>query len=221
MTISRIQETRRGRFALFDEAGAFVFSVDGETLVKNGLREGTVLDAGALVRLHGQSETRKAKDKALTLLSVRDHASGELYEKLRRTFDEHSAAAAVAEMQLLGLLNDAAWACRRAEYLEIARDLASKGVERGLIDDALASLVPAGGEDGGDESLDAAACRALVAKHYMRKLAAGRADSVLAALARRGFARADARAAVAAALETLEQEPCGPDGMAARCNEME
>lgn len=229
MTISRIQETRRGRFALFDEAGAFVFSVDGETLVKNGLREGTVLDAGALVRLHGQSETRKAKDKALTLLSVRDHASGELYEKLRRTFDEHSAAAAVAEMQLLGLLNDAAWACRRAEYLagrhksvrEIARDLASKGVERGLIDDALASLVPAGGEDGGDESLDAAACRALVAKHYMRKLAAGRADSVLAALARRGFARADARAAVAAALETLEQESCGPDGMAARCNEME
>ena len=129
---------------------------------------------------------------------------------------------------LIGMMT-AAWACRRAEYLagrhksvrEIARDLASKGVERGLIDDALASLVPAGGEDGGDESLDAAACRALVAKHYMRKLAAGRADSVLAALARRGFARADARAAVAAALETLEQEPCGPDGMAARCNEME
>lgn len=209
MTISRISQTKRGRFALFDEDGQFLFSVDGETLAKNEVCEGTALDAGALARLQSQSETRKAKDKALALLSVRDHAAGELYAKLLRAFDGHSAAAAVAEMERLGLLDDGQYACRRAAFLagrgkstrEIARDLAAKGIGREEIDDALAALA---GE--GDESPDAAACRALVEKQYRRKLAAGETDKVLAALARRGFSLADARAAVGRALDALQCE---------------
>lgn len=40
MRISKIKETRRGRFALFDENEEFLFSVDGETLVRHHLEEG-------------------------------------------------------------------------------------------------------------------------------------------------------------------------------------
>ena len=104
MTISRIAKTKQGRFSLFDENGDFLFSIDGETMVKNHVREGAALDAASLEALKEQSDTRKAKDKALGYLSLRDHASGELYDKLCRKFDARSAAAAVAEMQRLGLI---------------------------------------------------------------------------------------------------------------------
>lgn len=42
---------------------------------------------------------------------------GELYQKLCRSFDPHSAAAAVAKMQELNLLDDAGFARRRAAEL--------------------------------------------------------------------------------------------------------
>ena len=83
-------------------------------MVKNHVREGAALDAASLEALKEQSDTRKAKDKALGYLSLRDHASGELYDKLCRKFDARSAAAAVAEMQRLGLINDENFARHRA-----------------------------------------------------------------------------------------------------------
>ena len=43
MTISRIAKTKQGRFSLFDENGDFLFSIDGETMVKNHVREGAAL----------------------------------------------------------------------------------------------------------------------------------------------------------------------------------
>lgn len=88
------------------KTGISCFPIDGETMVKNHVREGAALDAASLEALKEQSDTRKAKDKALGYLSLRDHASGELYDKLCRKFDARSAAAAVAEMQRLGLIND-------------------------------------------------------------------------------------------------------------------
>ena len=50
-------------------------------------------------------------------LSLRDHAAGELYQKLCRKFDAHSAAYAVARARELGLLNDVSFARRRAAEL--------------------------------------------------------------------------------------------------------
>ena len=204
MKISKITETKRGRFALFDEEGELLFSVDGETLVKNDIREGAALDAAALSELHAQRETRKAKDKALGYLSLRDHASGELYGKLCQKFDPHSAAAAVAEMQRLDLLDDEKFARHRAKYLlekhksarEISQSLARLGIDRETVQAVLEELDPSG-ED---------ACYAVVQKNYLRKLAAGERDKVLAALARRGFTFAEAKGAVQRALDELNDE---------------
>ena len=196
MRIGRISKTRQGRFALFDEDGAFLFSVDDETLIKNRLKEGAALDAASLSALKEQSDLRKAKDKALSLLSLRDHAGGELYEKLCRSFDEHTAAAAVAEMRRLELLDDARFARHRAIYLagqnksarEIRRRLLEKGVDRATADAAVAAL----------DTDETAACRAVIEKSYLRKLQAGRRDLVIAALARRGFSYGVIKAALEA-----------------------
>lgn len=212
--ITGIRKTKQGRFALFDENG-FLFSLDSETFFTHTIEEGMALTPPQLEELRAVSETRKATDKALGYLSLRDYASGELYQKLLARFDEHSAAAAVAKAAGLGLLNDENFARHRAKYLlerhksrrEIARHLAQKGISRETAEMVLEELYEQAQPSGGP-SPEAAAALALLRKSYARKLAEGRRDAVLAALARRGFSYA----AVREALEWYEEGGEGEEG---------
>ena len=161
------------------------------------------LDAWQLEELRRKSDTRKAVDRALDILALRDHAAGELYQKLCRKFDPHSAAAAVARAEELGLLNDESYARRRAAELlrkrksrrEIAADLNAKGIDRDTAAAVLDELLAAP-EDGEGDSPELAAAVALIEKSYARKLAEGKRPQVMAALARRGFPHGVIREAV-------------------------
>ena len=197
--ITAVKETKRGRFALFVD-GEFAFSLDPETFADAGLHEEDEIEPSRLEELRRKSDTRKAVDRALDILALRDHAAGELYQKLCRKFDPHSAAAAVAKAEELGLLNDADFARRRAAELmrkrksrrEVEQDLNAKGIDRETAARVLEELYAP--EDGPDPEL-AAAC-ALVERQYARKLAEGKRPQVMAALARRGFSYAVIRAAL-------------------------
>ena len=191
--LTQIKETKKGRMALFFD-GEFAFSLDADTFAKADLHEKDLLEEWQIEDLRKQSDTRRALDKAMDYLSLRDHAAGELYQKLCRKFDEHSAAYAVARAGELGLLNDADFAHRRAAELlrkrksrrEILLDLTAKGIDRDTAAEA---------DDGEDPEL--ANARALVERHYAATLAAGKRDQVAAALARRGFSHSVIRAALA------------------------
>ena len=193
-TLTQIKETKKGRFALFFD-GEFAFSLDEETYVKAHLNPDDVLEDWQIDELRKQSDTRRALDKAMDYLSLRDHAAGELYQKLCRKFDAHSAAYAVARAGELGLLNDAGFARRRAAELlrkrksrrEILNDLSAKGIDRDTAADVVEELF-AETDDG--ESPELATARALVQRQYAARLAAGKRDQVAAALARRGFSHA-------------------------------
>ncbi|MEG2673287.1 MAG: regulatory protein RecX [Ruthenibacterium sp.] len=193
MKIARIGETKRGRFSLFDEDDTFLFSVDGETMAKNKIIEGTEMSLYDLEFLRTQSDARKAKDQALRYVSMRDYASKELYDKLCLKFDADTSATAVAEMVRLDLLNDENFALHRAKYLirqkksvrEIERQLTLKGIAKETIAAVLDTLAPADDE-----------CYALLQKSYRTKLLAGDVDKVLAAMARRGFPYGAAKAAI-------------------------
>lgn len=211
--ITRIQKTKKERFALFC-GDAFLFSVDAETFFTRHLEEGMVFEPWELEGLRAVSETRKAADKALQYLSMRDYASGELYQKLCQRFDEHSAAAAVAKAAGLGLLNDEAFARHRAKALlqrnksrrEIARHLAEKGIDREMIDTVLEELYePQQPEPDGGPDPETASALALLRKSYARKLAEGKRENVLAALARRGFSWSAVREALALYEDEEEQ----------------
>lgn len=199
--LTQIKETKKGRLALFLD-GEFVFSLDEDTFAGANLHEGDDLEPWQVEELRKQSDTRRALDKAMDYLSLRDHAAGELYQKLCRKFDEHSAAYAVARAGELGLLDDAGFARRRAAELlrkrksrrEILRDLAAKGIDRDTAAQAVEALYEPG-EDGEDP--EEAAARALVERQYAAKLAAGKREQVAAALARRGFSHAIIRAVLA------------------------
>ena len=92
--LTQVKETKRGRYALFFD-GEFAFSLDADTFAMAGLHTGDELEEWQIHDLQTKSDTRKAVDKAMDLLALRDHAAGELYQKLCRSFDPHSAAAAV------------------------------------------------------------------------------------------------------------------------------
>lgn len=199
--LTQIKETKKGRLALFLD-GEFVFSLDEETFARANLHEGDDLESWQVEDLRKQSDTRRTLDKAMDYLSLRDHASGELYQKLCRKFDAPSAAYAVARAGELGLLDDAGVARRRAAELlrkrksrrEILTDLATKGIDRDTAAEAVEALYECE-EEGEDPEL--ATARALVQRHYAAKLAAGKRDQVAAALARRGFSHAIIREALA------------------------
>lgn len=199
--LTQIKETKKGRLALFLE-GEFAFSLDEETFARACLHEGDELEPWQVEDLRKQSDTRRALDKAMDYLSLRDHAAGELYQKLCRKFDADSAAWAVARAGELGLLNDGAFARRRAAELlrkhksrrEIQQDLAAKGIDRDTAAAVLEELY-APGEEADDPELEAV--RTLVQRRYASRLAAGKRDQVAAALARRGFSHAVIRAVLA------------------------
>ena len=142
--LTQVKETKRGRYALFFD-GEFAFSLDEDTFAMAGLHTGDELEEWQIHDLQTKSDTRKAVDKAMDLLALRDHAAGELYQKLCRSFDTHSAAAAVAKMQELNLLDDAGFARRRAAELlrkrksrrAILDDLHAKGIDRGAAAEAV------------------------------------------------------------------------------------
>ena len=209
MEITRISRTKKGRFALFC-GEEFLFSVDDETFFSEHLVEGVRLDGPRLEELRRKSDAHRAKDKALGYLAAREHASGELFQKLCRDFDEHTAAAAVAKMDELDLLDDGAFARRAAVWLlgknksrsEILRWMAQRGLDRELARQTLEEVFEERQADA-PEGLgpDGAAALRLVEKQYAAKLAAGKKQNVLAALARRGFSSGDARRAVELWLE--------------------
>lgn len=209
--LTQVKETKRGRYALFFD-GEFAFSLDEDTFAMAGLHTGDELEEWQIHDLQTKSDTRKAVDKAMDLLALRDHAAGELYQKLCRSFDPHSAAAAVAKMQELNLLDDAGFARRRAAELlrkrksrrAILDDLHAKGIDRGAAVEAVEALFAQSEEDG-EENPELANARALVERHYAAKLAQGKWQQVAAALSRRGFSHSVIRQALADA-ETEETE---------------
>ena len=138
------------------------------------------------------TDAAKARARAMELLAGQELSSGQLYERLGRKFTQPTAAAVVAEMVERQYVDDERYARTRAHDLLAARksrraaaqDLRQKGLDAQQISAALEETY-APDEAGRDPELEAAA---LVEGRYRGKLAAGRKDLVVAALARRGFA---------------------------------
>ena len=78
------------------------------------------MDTESLETLSAEAELKKAKEKALNLLSYKEYTTKQLTDRLKRHTDEESAEQAVARMEELGLLDDDDYAER------FARDLSER-----------------------------------------------------------------------------------------------
>ena len=167
--------------------------LDSDFCVEKKLAKGTNFTEEEIDELYLESEKRRAKSKALWLLSRRDYPSGLLQKKLKETFAESAADYAVCRMVELGLVNDLAYAKALAESLikykgiaprQAPYVMAEKGVDLGLAKEVLAER-----DDDPKESI-----KHLVETKYLRKLSEPKGnEKVFAALVRKGFGYSDIR----------------------------
>jgi regulatory protein len=180
--------------------GAIRIEVDGErfgsvapeVVRAEQLQVGRELDEALLARLAAQAEVEATYRTALRAVERRSFARADLGRRLRRK--GHAPEAVELALERLvehGLLDDAAFAANYVETrsargrgpLRLARDLAAMGVERGIIDRALAAHAGTA-EATGDVPRALAAKRAAQLGDLPRHV---RRRRVLAYLARRGF----------------------------------
>ena len=105
MRITDVRMTKRGRVALYVE-GEFLLSMHPDVFAVSGLSVGSEVDTESLETLSAEAELKKAKEKALNLLSYKEYTTKQLTDRLKRHTDEESAEQAVARMEELGLLDD-------------------------------------------------------------------------------------------------------------------
>lgn len=167
-------------------------SVAPEVVAAERLQVGREPDQALLARLAGHAEVEAAYRTALRAVERRSFARADLGRRLRRK--GHAAEAVEAALGRLGergYLDDAAFAANYVETraargrgpLRLRRDLAAMGVERSVIDRALAAHTDAS-DAAGNLPRTLAAKRAAQLGDLPRHV---RRRRVLAYLARRGY----------------------------------
>ena len=144
MLITAIEPRKKSMSALYID-GEFVMNLDSRTLIENRFNVGREIDDEDLYQIIKLSNERRAKEKALWMISYRDHSKKELKDKIRRTCDEDSAQKAVERMDELGLVNDENYARRYAQQLLFTKHMSKNGAFQSLvqkgIDKELASRI--------------------------------------------------------------------------------
>lgn len=171
--------------------------IDRVILARCDIQKGMELSEAELRELVLVSESYRAKQRAVWILSQGDVSRQALYDKLCRNFTEQAAAFAVSQMVQKGYLNDRAYAERlivKAQEKQMSRRatqnrLFEKGIPANIITEVM-------GEANLQES-EVERALALLQTKYQSKLS----DEVgirkaFAALQRRGFSYSDIKAAL-------------------------
>lgn len=150
MTITNIVPKRKKLSAVYID-GEYALKIDTETIISSPYSIGSEISDDELKELIELSGEKRAKEKALWLLSNRDHSKRELETKIRKTEDAESAKKAVERMEELGLVDDEKFAKRYAEQLINVKHLSvrgakykllEKGIDKDLADEILEELSP-------------------------------------------------------------------------------
>ncbi len=130
------------------------FFVPAELWRRQGLADGATVPEGWLEKIQHAADTSRARERAMTLIAMREHSCAEISRKLRQKgFSEAAAAAAVESLSADGLVNDARfaeeWIRSRLRRRPVGRaallaGLARAGVDRAESDAAVARVA---GED--------------------------------------------------------------------------
>ena len=186
MQITAIEPRKKGLSALYID-GEFAMKLDTEVILAHRFDVGREITDEALHDCVLDSDRKRCKDKAMWLISFRDHSRRELLDKLRKDYPEDVAEAAVDRLEELGLIDDGRYARRYTADLVnlkhlsergIRQKLREKGIDRDLIDEILEET-----EVDEDEQI-----RMIIEKKYASKLGDEKIRRrAVAALQRLGF----------------------------------
>lgn len=133
MIISDIKPAKKALSILYID-GEYAMKLDTATLAENCIKVGTELDDDELKELIDKSNYKRAKEKALWLISGRDYSEKKLAEKLRKDFPEDVAEKVCERMEELGLLDDEKYAKRLADDLVYNKKMSIKGAKYKLME---------------------------------------------------------------------------------------
>ena len=142
MQITAIEPRRKGLSALYID-GELAMKLDTEVLIAQRFDVGREITDEELRECLIASELKRCKDKAMWLISFRDHSRRELVDKLRRDYSEDCCEQTADRMVELGLIDDERFARRYSadlinlkhlSYRGVRQKLAEKGISRELID---------------------------------------------------------------------------------------
>ncbi len=148
MYITGLKREKKRLTAVFVD-GELWNRLDSEVLEQRAIKAGMQVDEDFLTELKFESDYKRAKDRAMYLISFRDYSEKELFSKLKRDYDEAAVEKAVARMRDLGLVNDLNFAQKYAKELLFNKhfskrraefELLQKGIDRDIVCDILAEL---------------------------------------------------------------------------------
>ena len=178
--------------------GEYIADIDKETLLLQKIGVGSELSEEDLAQLIRRSNEKRAKEKALYLLGIRDYSRKELVDKIRQETSDEAAELAERRMQELGLLNDHNFAQKYAKDLLFRKnhsaskaefELIKKGIDKDLAREVIEALQP----DAKESIL-----RVLAGRKYSNLLRQGESGvkKAVASLQRLGYRWEDIRAAL-------------------------
>ena len=140
MKIIEVSRRRRRLYELTIEGGDAV-EVDVRTFDESPYKAECDITEEQLNALLATSRYNRARERALYLLGLRDYACKELEEKLYTEADPATAAAVVARLCEVGLLNDAQYATRLARSLSETKHFPRRRIEQELRRRGIAPLL--------------------------------------------------------------------------------
>ncbi|MCR5484996.1 MAG: recombination regulator RecX [Clostridiales bacterium] len=129
--------------------GEYRATVDQAFWYSCGYGDGDEIDEGELSSLLSVIAVRRAYNKALSLISIRDHGRRELLDKLKKDFDPDDAEAAVEKLEEIGYIDDKKFAENLADELmrrkkfapkRIMQELQRRGIDRETAEEAVSGL---------------------------------------------------------------------------------
>ena len=203
MQITAIEPRRKGLSALYID-GEFALKLDAEVLIALRFDVGRDITDEELHECIEASQLKRCKDKAMWLISYRDHSRKELIDKLRRDYSEESCIKTADRLGELGLIDDSRFARRYTADLinikhlserGIRQKLREKGIDRDLIDEVVGEL-----DIDEEEQI-----RAIIEKKYARVLSDEKGQRRAAnALARLGFSYQDIKSVMNEYIDDIE-----------------
>ena len=204
----RIDDVQRRRGSLVQlvldgEPAALIYR---KTFEESPYEVGSSLSEEQWVALKKESKTRRAWDKALYLLSLRDYARAQLQRKLEREAGSELARETVERLERAGLLNDGAYARRLARDMVERRhfsrrrtlqELTARGLDRETAEEAVEELEP----DDAEQALEL-----LRKKRYNELSDPDTRRRAASALARAGFGWDAVRCAMERRREELAED---------------
>lgn len=128
MLVTAIEPCRKSMSSLYID-GEFAMKLDTMTLLKNNIKPGVEITDEKLRNIIEESDTNRAKERALYLVTYRDHSKKELTDKIKRTCSQQAAEQAAKQMEELGLVDDESFARKYANELLQKKHMSPRGIE--------------------------------------------------------------------------------------------